>query len=134
MLRYVAGVMWLRLTQDLKPSKPHLKGNEMSKIDHVARARAAWKPLYKLARKGGCISYGALTKPLGLHHRSARWFLGVIQEECRRQNFPPLQAIVVNKQTGAPGAGYVATGRQGKTYRKAVQRVHKYRWPKKAPF
>ena len=106
----------------------------MSKIDHVVRARAAWEILYKLARKGRRISYGDLTEPLGLHHRSARWFLGVIQEECRRRDLPPMQAIVFNKRTGVPGAGYVATGKKGKAYRKAVRRVHEYRWPKKAPF
>lgn len=106
----------------------------MSKINHVERARAAWTILVKLARKGKKVSYGELSRPLGLHHRSARWFLGVIQEECQRQSLPPIQAIVVNKRTGVPGSGYVATSRQGKSYRKAIRRVHEYAWPKKAPF
>ena len=106
----------------------------MLKIDHVARARVAWPILSKLAHKGKKITYGELSGFLGLHHRSARWFLGVIQEECIRQDLPPIQAIVVNKRTGVPGAGYVATGRHGKVYRRSVRRVHEYAWSKKAPF
>lgn len=139
--------MWLRLTQDLllivkraaSLGKPILIGENLmsksrQKIDHVARARQAWKILRKRARKGNLITYGELSGRMGLHPRSARWFLGVIQEECRQQRLPPLQAIAVNKATGVPGIGYDATERQGKKYRKAVKQVHSRNWKEEAPF
>ena len=49
----------------------------MSHIDHHARARRAWLHLVATARQNGRISYGDLTAKLGLHHRTAAWFLGV---------------------------------------------------------
>ncbi len=106
----------------------------MSKIDHKQRARAAWPNLAQIAVDGGKTPYSEVARSLGLHHRSARWFLGVIQTECEARGLPPLQAIVVNKQTGFPGKGYIASSRKGKQYKAALALVHAYDWPKTAPF
>lgn len=104
------------------------------KINHKKRARRVWPHLVKIARSRGFITYAEIAAILGLHHRSARWFLGVIQTECRRRGLPPLQALVVNKQTHRPGNGYVASPTQGAEYRKAVRRVRAFDWPATAPF
>lgn len=103
-------------------------------IDHTARARLAWPVLAKCAKNGKRISYGKLANAIGLHHRSARWFLCIIQEECRRQKLPPLQALAVNKATGFPGSGYVASKRKGKAYGQVLEQVAEYNWPNRAPF
>ncbi len=103
-------------------------------IDHRARARLAYPTLRDCARRGQTITYGALTAAQGLHHRSASWFLGVIQTECSLLGLPPLQALVVNAQTGRPGRGYVASGRRGPGYKAALRRVRMFKWPKRPPF
>ncbi len=103
-------------------------------IDHRQRARAAWPYLVQTARQGRRITYGELCALIGLHHRAAGWFLGVIQRFCRQNSLPPLQAVAVNKQTRVPGSGYVATPRGGRAYRKALGAVYGEKWPRRAPF
>ena len=103
-------------------------------IDHKARARAAWPYLVKQARLQQNITYGSIAGLLGLHHRSARWFLSVIQEYCSANSLPPLQVLVVNKRTGIPGSGYVASKRSEKALQKAIRKTCSFSWPKKAPF
>lgn len=102
--------------------------------NHRRRARKVWPLLVKIARKKRRTTYGEIAGAIGLHHRSARWFLGVIQTECQRLALPPLQSLVVNKKSLRPGKGYTATPNVGSAYEEAVECVHSYRWPKKAPF
>lgn len=104
-------------------------------IDHVRRARRAWSILVQraCARKLP-LSYGELCRKIGLHHRAARWFLGVIQTYCEDHGLPPLQALAVNKKTRVPGSGYVASGRSKEQHRKAVEDVWEYKkWASKPP-
>jgi hypothetical protein len=92
------------------------------KIDHFKRAAQAWPILAKQAnKKGKPFTYGELCSKLGLHHRAAGWFLGVIQRYCYQEGLPPLQALAVNKRTGLPGSGYVGSSRNQKV---SVQRTH----------
>jgi len=104
--------------------------------DHKARARRAWPILVKRARAGlPPLTYGELSGTLGLHARSAQWFLGVIQTHCSTRGLPPLQALAVNKATGVPGVGYVGSGRSPAQHARAVAAVHVYgkKWPIAAP-
>ena len=105
-------------------------------INHELRAKKAWPVLVKIAidRKEP-ITYGELCATFGLHPRSARWFLSVIQEHCRKKRLPPLQALVVSKRTGLPGSGYVGSRRTKASHKKALQKVYLLgeRWPLKAP-
>ena len=103
-------------------------------INHRKRARRAYRHLLKVTKKRGRITYGELAGLLGLHHRAAAWFLGVIQQHCIEAGIPPLQAIVVNKQSRIPGAGYVASERGGSAYKRTLKRVYAFDWPDKAPF
>ena len=74
-------------------------------IDHISRAKKAWPYLAKKANSGnGVFTYKELCDILGLHHRAAAYFLGVIQEHCKKHGMPPLQALVVNKRTRLPGS------------------------------
>ncbi len=106
----------------------------MLQIDHHARAKMAWPILVERARKGGApFTYGELCSLMGLHHRSAQWFLGVIQAYCQRHNFPPLQALAVNKRTRLPGKGYSGSRRSRVEHERALSNVRSMRWSKRAP-
>lgn len=105
------------------------------KVNHLKRARKVWPRLVQFAQSKGLDTYSENTASIGLHHRSAAWYLGVIQAECRRHGYPPLQALVVNKTTRKPGKGYTATPTTGPSYDKAVRRVWEYDdWPMTPPF
>ena len=81
------------------------------------------------------ITYGELSAHLDLHPRSARWFLGVIQEYCDGKKLPALQALAVNKRTRLPGVGYVGSLRTKVGHEQELQKVYKHgkQWPAKAP-
>lgn len=56
-------------------------------IGHISRAKSAWPLLVRRARENGPpYTYGELCAELGLHHRAASWFLGVIQNYCKRHH------------------------------------------------
>lgn len=96
-------------------------------INQIARARKAWRILAARARaKRAPMTYGDLCAPLGLHPKAAGWFLGVIQDHCRKNGLPPLQALAVAKRTGVPGKGYTGSSRSVVQHRRAVARVHRY--------
>ncbi len=92
--------------------------------------------LVACARDGGgdLLTYGNLAKKMRLHHRSTSWFLGVVQDYCADEDLPPLQALVVNKETMLPGAGYTGSERAKKLHQVTVDLVRSYAWPDKAPF
>lgn len=106
-------------------------------IDHTARARRAWPILVRRVLSGARpFTYGELCDRLGLHPRAAQYFLGKIQQYCRRKGWPRLQAFAVQgKKPWVPGAGYEGS-RTPAGHAAEIARVRKYgrRWPKKAPF
>lgn len=103
-------------------------------IDHVSRAKLAWPLLAKKANSGDApYTYKELCDILGLHHRAAGFFLGVIQEFCKKHNKPPLQALVVNKRTKLPGSGYYGSQRTKTAHEKALIAVRANMWEVKAP-
>lgn len=82
-------------------------------IDHKVRARKAWPYLVGRAAEKDSkpFSYGELSGLIGLHARSARYFLSEIQDHCRFQErpLPRLQAFAVSKRTKVPGDGYLGS-------------------------
>jgi len=81
---------------------------------HVERARQAWPLLVDKAKSGGApFTYREIGDAIDVHCRAAAWFLGVIQAHCLERNWPRLQALVVNKATRLPGAGYNGSRNQG---------------------
>ena len=104
-------------------------------IDHKARARKAWPILVSVASaRGEPMSYSELAAQLDLHYRAVGRFLGVIQMYCKKQQWPPLQALVVNKRTKLPGGGYTGSGRGVVQHQAALQKVRAYNWPVTVPF
>jgi hypothetical protein len=110
-----------------------VKENSMA-VDHQERASRAWPLLVARARSPEPpFTYGELSGLLGLHHRSAQWFLGVIQSYCKRHRLPSLQALAVNKKTRVPGRGYSGSDRSKTRHAKEVQRVKEANWPLQPP-
>ena len=87
-----------------------------------------WSMLTILAlTKGLRITYklaGQNCKPF-VHHRGMREPLGKIQTYCRDNGYPPLQIMVVNKETEVPGnscyPGY-------DTWDEAYKAVNEFDW------
>jgi len=103
-------------------------------IDHVARAKRAWPYLAKRANAGKePFTYKGLCNKLGLHHRAAAYFLGVIQKYCKENKLPAIQALVVNKRTRLPGSGYHGSKRTKASHQKELGKVYAKKWPTKAP-
>ncbi|WP_208943645.1 hypothetical protein [Paracidovorax avenae] len=104
------------------------------KIDHISRAKKAWPLLVDRALAGGnSYTYGELCAEIGLHHRSAQWFLGVIQQHCKLNGLPALQALAVNKKTKLPGSGYIGSYRTADAHAAELRKVFKEKWSRKPP-
>ncbi len=76
------------------------------------RARAALPLLVRQAKAGASITYGSLAKELGIPNpRNLNYPLGSIGASLQhlgkewQRDIPPIQVLVINKNTGLPGAG-----------------------------
>ncbi len=76
-------------------------------FDTLGFACETWKILSNIANKKTTITYGELANELGIHHRPIRLILGLIQDYCIEEDFPPLTILVV-KASGLPGSGFIA--------------------------
>jgi putative restriction endonuclease len=76
-------------------------------VNQVERAYRAWPALADRASEKTTITYGDLAQILGIHHRTVRFVLGVIQKYCLDEHLPPLTILVVN-QKGVLGDGFIA--------------------------
>jgi putative restriction endonuclease len=77
-------------------------------VNHWQRAYLAWNELADFACTTHTVSYETLAKLIGIHHRPLKLALALIQDYCLENKIPPLSILVVNKQTGRPGAGFIA--------------------------
>jgi len=72
-------------------------------------AHRAWPILTAAAKRRQTMTYGELGERLGIGGatpvRNALW---PIQDLCMEKEWPPLTGIVLNKQTGQPGVGFIA--------------------------
>jgi putative restriction endonuclease len=98
------------------------------KINQEQRAFSAWTILTKSAKNSEPITYGELARQLNLHHRAIRFILGVIQDYCMRNELPPLTIIVLNKNTGLPGDGFIAYDIENS--QDGMNKVYAYEWTK----
>lgn len=76
-------------------------------INQAERAYRTWPILTARAREGATVTYGDLGSLLGIHHRTIRYVLGLIQTYCLEEKLPPLTILVVD-QSGKPGTGFIA--------------------------
>lgn len=67
-----------------------------------------WPTLCRCAADGSVISYKELGDQVGLHPRTMRLVLSVIQDYCMDRGLPPLTILVVSQATRQPGQGFIA--------------------------
>lgn len=89
-------------------AKSAFAGNQLYQV----RARRALPILVRQAKAGTTIEYGRIARELGIpHHRPMNYVLGAagraLEDLAREWNtsFPPLTAVVVNKDTHQPSIG-----------------------------
>ena len=80
-----------------------------NRVNQYQRAFLAWDVLAEVAQSASKkITYSDLAAKIGIHHRVVNHVLGVIQEYCIVSGLPPLTILVVNKEHGKPGNGFIA--------------------------
>jgi hypothetical protein len=89
------------------------------------RAAAIWGVLTSRAAEKGTLTYKSLSEEVNVHHRALRHALEVIQEYCQTNKLPHLTALVVNSNTGVPGAGNNLDDSQ---LEEEYQRIYRYNW------
>ena len=73
------------------------------------RAWQTWPVLTLAARNRQILTYQILGRLTGMQARGLGQVLEQIQSYCLLNKLPPLSALVVNKGTGLPSIGFVAT-------------------------
>jgi putative restriction endonuclease len=79
-----------------------------SSVNQEQRAYLAWNELADFARNKRPVWYETLGSLIDIHHRAVKHVLAVIQDYCLQNRLPPLTILVVNKNTGLPGDGFIA--------------------------
>ena len=75
--------------------------------DHE-RATQVWAVLALAARNRQILTYDILSKLIGVPPQGLANILNHVQRYCMKKDLPPLTSIVVNKETGLPGEGFIA--------------------------
>lgn len=73
------------------------------------RAAQVWPLLAFAAGNRQLLTYELVGKLTGMHTAGIGSVLEPIQSYCMLNGLPPLTGIVVNKTTGKPGTGFVAS-------------------------
>ena len=94
-------------------------------VNQIERAFRAWPILIAIAKSRDTISYGKLASNLGIHHRTVSYVLGVIQDYCLEEGFPPLTILIVNS-SGRPGTGFIAFDLS--RFNEGLESVWDYNW------
>lgn len=107
---------------------------EATGADYTPRAWGLSKDIYRQLRsewdvlKRGPITYQQLGEAVGVHHRTLRKGLEVIQAHCRVRGWPTLTAFVVTKHAGLPSSGCDVT--EVDEFASASAQARKIDWPK----
>ena len=72
------------------------------------RAEQLWSVLVLAAHNRQVLTYEIVARACGLHVPGFGDFLRPIQQLCVENSWPPLTSIIVSKQTGLPGDGFIA--------------------------
>ncbi len=72
------------------------------------RAQQLWSLLVLAARHRQILSYEMVGQACGVPPPSLGDFLRPIQQYCTENQLPPLTSIMVGKNTGLPGDGFIA--------------------------
>ena len=76
--------------------------------DHE-RAAQVWSVLALAARNRQILTYEILSQLVGVPEQGFANILDHIQQYCMHRGLPPLTSIVVKKDTGLPGDGFIAS-------------------------
>ena len=75
--------------------------------DHE-RATQVWAVLAWAARNRQILTYEILSQLIGVPAHGLANTLNHVQRYCMQNDLPPLTSIVVKKETGLPGEGFIA--------------------------
>ena len=94
-------------------------------VSQLERAFRAWPVLTQVARSRKTTTYGELGAAIGIHHRTVRYVLGVIQSYCIEETLPPLTILVINV-SGKPGTGFIAYDLEN--FQEGLEKVWGFDW------
>jgi hypothetical protein len=97
--------------------------------------KRAWPVFVEAARMGRTVSYTELAERAGppiTRRQVHRQLLKALGARCQAAGLPDLTALVVRKDTGLPGGGWLDPQRPGEpldTWAEAVSSCFHYPWP-----
>ena len=94
-------------------------------VSQLERAYRAWPVLVNIAKQRRTATYGELGAAIGIHHRTVRFVLGVIQAYCMEEGHRPLTILIVNA-SGKPGSGFIAHDLN--QFEEGLEEVWDYDW------
>lgn len=71
------------------------------------RAQQLWSILVLAARNRQVLTYEIIAQACGVPAPSIGDFLRPIQQLCTERELPPITSLIVNKNTGLPGEGFL---------------------------
>ncbi len=95
-------------------------------MNRSERACQIWAILAWAATNRQSLTYGHVSKLIGVPTSGLGQLLEPIQSYCLINNMPPLTILVVQKETGLPGSGF--TGASALDYAKAQIDVFAMNW------
>jgi hypothetical protein len=90
------------------------------------RASQIWAVLAWAAKNRQMLTYGILSKLIGVPRAGLGQLLEPIQSYCLLKELPPLTILVVQQDSGLPGPGF--TGANKAEHARAYMDVYKYNW------
>lgn len=92
--------------------RPEARTIGQALLDHHRATTQAHPPSQRILIKRYTITYSTLCERAGVPHlkRTVGSFLGEIAEWCADNQYPPLNSLAVNQETGQPGEGYDRAG------------------------
>lgn len=87
------------------------------------RAAQLWPLLAWVASQKQTITYGSISALIGVPSGGLGHLLEPIQSYCLLRNIPPLTVVVVSKETGLPGGGFV-----GDQFQRGLERTYGHDW------
>lgn len=95
-------------------------------MNRSERASQIWAVLALAAKNRQSLTYGILSKLIGVPAAGLGQLLEPIQSYCLIEKLPPLTILVVQQDSGLPGSGF--TGAKATEYAKDQMRVFGFDW------
>ncbi|MDU9403690.1 hypothetical protein RTH46_14450 [Pseudomonas sp. zfem004] len=95
-------------------------------MNRSERASQIWAVLALAAGNRQSLTYGMLSRLIGVPAAGMGRLLEPIQSYCILQDLPPLTLLVVQKSSGLPGRGFI--GAKAADYARDQMRIFAYDW------